>query len=184
MKTTSNEFSEEVGVAQRYKPLSTRREFVLQGVALLGSGYLSRSENSDATEGDASVTAPFEGAARVRVEGLKVDYTDRPLGLENCWPRLSWRLVSKERNVQQSAYRILVASSESALRAGRYDLWDSGKVESRKSFGIVYRGSPLVSRQRCWWAAQVWDEKKVPSELSQVSWWEMGLLSPKEWSAQ
>jgi len=72
-------------------------------------------------------------APRVRVVGLKVDNLDQPLGLENRFPRLSWQIESNERNIRQSAYRILVASSEEALEAGRGDLWDSGRIESPKS---------------------------------------------------
>src|SRR5262245_22469052 len=74
---------------------------------------------------------PQPQPARVRVVGLKVDHIDRPLGLENVHPRLSWRLESNERSVQQSAYRILVSSSRERLKRGRADLWDSGKVVSR-----------------------------------------------------
>src|SRR5262245_13154168 len=80
------------------------------------------------------------GEPRVRVVGLKVDHIDTPLAVENPRPRLSWRLESKVRNVRQSAYRVLVARSEAALRAGRAELWDSGKVSSRKSMGIEYQG--------------------------------------------
>ncbi|MBI4166538.1 MAG: family 78 glycoside hydrolase catalytic domain [Acidobacteria bacterium] len=122
--------------------------------------------------------------ARVRVVGPKVDYIDRPLGLENLRPCFSWRLESDARNVRQSAYRVLVASSESLLQRGQGDLWDSGKISSRKSFGIAYKGQALQSRQRCWWRVQVWDQAGQPSDPSVVSQWEMGLLSPGDWTAQ
>jgi alpha-L-rhamnosidase len=126
----------------------------------------------------------YARSVRVRVVDLKVDYLNTPLGLENLRPQLSWRLESSERNVRQSAYRILVASSEEALKEGRGDLWGSGKIESRKSFGIPYQGRALTSRQRCWWAVQIWDERDVASVPSAPSWWEMGLLGPREWIAQ
>jgi alpha-L-rhamnosidase len=121
---------------------------------------------------------------RVRVKDLKVDYLDEPLGLENLRPHLSWRLESDERNVRQSAYRVLVASEDATLRAGRGDLWDSGKVHSRKSIGIEYSGRRLISRQRCWWCVQVWDENGSASAASESSCWEMGLLESNDWAAQ
>jgi len=118
------------------------------------------------------------------VGGLKADYLDRPMGLENPLPQLSWRLESDKRNVRQTAYRVLVSRSEAALQAGNGDLWDSGRVQSRKSFGIRYQGERLASRQRCWWRVQVWDEREVATEPSIPSWWEMGLLDQKDWTAQ
>ena len=119
----------------------------------------------------------------MRVIGLKVDYLDCPLGLENRRPHLSWRLESSRRSVRQTAYRIKVALSEADLQSDQVDLWDSGIVESSKQFGIPYEGGELKSRQRCWWMVQVWDERKVVSE-STSAWWEMGLLDPKDWIAQ
>src|SRR5262245_15622346 len=133
---------------------------------------------SSATAGVAALKPTFAHATppRVRVVGLKVDYLDRPIGLENRRPLLSWRLESDARNVRQSAYRILVASDEALLRAGRGDLWDSGKIESKKSFGIPYRGRELTSRQRCWWSVRIWDDKRTAYESGEVSGWEVGLL--------
>jgi alpha-L-rhamnosidase len=122
--------------------------------------------------------------ARVRVVGLRTDYLDRPVGLENLSPRLSWRLESDARNVRQSAYRIWVASSEELLKSGRADLWESGKIRSRKSLGISYQGLTLTSRQRYWWQVQIWDERNKASAPSEVSWWEMGLLNPQDWIAE
>ncbi|WP_116810910.1 family 78 glycoside hydrolase catalytic domain [Steroidobacter cummioxidans] len=128
---------------------------------------------------------PLLGSSiRVRVAKLRTEYIDRPLGLETPNPRLSWQLESDARNVRQNAYRVLVASSEEALRAGHCDLWDSGKVNSRRSFGIPYQGRELASRQRCWWSVQVWDEHGEASPPSAPSWWEMGLLDPQDWTAQ
>jgi len=121
---------------------------------------------------------------RVRVVGLKVDFLDRPLGVENTRPQLSWRLESDARQVRQSAYRIWVASSEALLATGQADLWDSGRVTSRCSFGIRYAGKTLGSRQPCWWRVQIWDERKAASSLSAPSTWEMGLLKPADWSAR
>lgn len=124
------------------------------------------------------------GLARGRVTSLKVDYLDQPLGLENTHPVFSWRLESTQRNVSQSAYRLNVASSLEALQAGKADLWDTGEVRSRRSFGIAYSGRPLTSRERVWWAVQVWDERSQPWPRSDPAWWEMGLLDSKEWVAQ
>jgi alpha-L-rhamnosidase len=105
------------------------------------------------------------------------------MGLEQQVPRLSWELESDRRNVRQTAYRILVATSEDALESGRVNLWDSGTISSGISTGIAYGGFPLISRQRCVWCVQVWDEKGQPSDISDLSSWEMGLMSIGDWVA-
>jgi alpha-L-rhamnosidase len=131
-----------------------------------------------------TAVSPLELRPRVRVTGLKVDYLDHPVGLDNARPCLSWQLESDERNVQQSAYRILVGSSPRALVAGRSDLWDSGKVRSSESVCIEYAGRALNSRERYWWTVQVWDERDDAFAASEPCLWEMGLLDPNDWSAQ
>jgi alpha-L-rhamnosidase len=104
------------------------------------------------TAGVVSLTPSFafSNVDHLHAVALRVDYIDRPLGLDNPRPRLSWRLESNARNVRQSAYRIWVASSEAILNSGRGDLWDSGRVHSKGSFGVPYEGRELLSRERCW----------------------------------
>ena len=47
---------------------------------------------------------------------------------------------------------------------------------------VEYEGPRLTSGQRCYWRVQVWDAEDQPSDHSVVSWWEMGLLSPDDWT--
>src|SRR5437868_6835325 len=106
-----------------------RREFLISSGVSAGLAAVAPNLPAD--------TLKEEGEG-LRVVGLKVDYLDCALGLENPRPCLSWRLESSERNIRQSAYRILVASREDILESCRGDLWDSGIVHSRKSFGVQY----------------------------------------------
>ncbi|MBT4502849.1 MAG: hypothetical protein HOC74_34265, partial [Gemmatimonadetes bacterium] len=46
---------------------------------------------------------------------LTCEYAVNPLGIDIPKPRFGWLLTSSERDVMQSAYRILVASSEDRL---------------------------------------------------------------------
>lgn len=112
---------------------------------------------------------------------LRCEYLTNPLGIDVIRPRLSWALEATGRGRRQSAYHILVASSEQLLRAARGDLWDSGKVVSAESNHIVYGGRALRSSQRCWWSVRVWDEADTPSTYSNPAWWEMGLLHSRDW---
>lgn len=120
----------------------------------------------------------------VEVQNLRCEYLTNPLGIDATSPRLSWILSSGRRGEQQTAYRVLVASTTELLAQGRGDLWDSGKVASGESAQIVYAGGPLVSRQDCCWQVRAWDRDDKPSAWSPVAHWQMGLLQPADWGAQ
>jgi alpha-L-rhamnosidase len=97
---------------------------------------------------------------------------------------LSWELASAQRGERQTAYQILVASSQDIIAKDQGDLWDSGQVKSDQSNQLNYAGSTLKSGQACWWKVRVWDQTGEPSAWSPASSWSMGLLDPKDWQAQ
>ena len=95
--------------------------------------------------------------AAVTVGDLRCEHLQNPQGIDAAQPRLSWQLASGERSVQQSAYEILVASSEKKLAHDNGDLWASGKITSDDSILVPYAGQPLAARQECFWKIRVWD---------------------------
>ncbi len=101
--------------------------------------------------------------------------------VESQAPRLSWRTEASVSNWHQSAYRVLVASSEKGLKSDKGDLWDSGKMDSAESHNISYRGKALSSNAACFWKVQTWDSRGQASGWSQIGKWEMGLLATKDW---
>lgn len=120
----------------------------------------------------------------VKVQNLRCEYEVNPIGIDVLTPRLSWELGSDQRSQRQTAYHILVASTEDNLRKNQGDLWDSGKVASDQSVHIPYSGKPLSSRQTCYWKVRVWDREGKVSDWSKPAYWEMGLLQPSDWKAQ
>ena len=118
------------------------------------------------------------------VVGLSTEFIDSPLGVETLRPQLSWRIETRRRGMRQSAYQIEVANSAEALIADHADLWDSGRVASDVSIGVRYSGAALISRQRCFWRVRIWAENGTACTVSDVAWWEMGLLDPSDWSGQ
>ncbi|HEX8984629.1 MAG TPA: glycoside hydrolase family 78 protein [Bryobacteraceae bacterium] len=127
------------------------------------------------------------GAGTIRPEGLRCEYRGNPLGIDERVPRLSWRLVAVKpgsRGLAQSAYRVLAASTEAGLRAGKGDLWDTGKVRSDASAGVEYAGKPLASGMQVFWKVRVWDQQGRQSGWSGTARWSMGLLSPADWKAR
>lgn len=115
---------------------------------------------------------------------LRCEYFHDPLGIEERAPRLSWTLQSARRAERQSAYRVLVASSEERIARDDGDLWDTGKIESAAMAQIEYKGKPLMSRQRCFWKVRAWNRDGEPGPWSATARWEMGLLRPEDWSAK
>jgi alpha-L-rhamnosidase len=118
---------------------------------------------------------------KLSVAGLRCEYAANPLGVDRPVPRLSWQLQGAARGQKQTAYQILVASSEEKLRSGKGDLWDSGKVASGETVHVLYGGKPLASHQACFWKVQVWNEDDRVSRWSEAASWSMGVLDAKDW---
>jgi len=115
---------------------------------------------------------------------LTCEYATNPLGVDTPRPRFGWLLQSDKRSQLQSAYRVLIATSEKQLQANVGDKWDSGKVDSDRSVNVEYRGKPLASGEKCYWKVRVWDKLGRPSTWSQPGSFEMGLMKQSDWKAQ
>ena len=113
----------------------------------------------------------------------RCEYLVDPLGIDERSPRLSWQIESSRRGARQVAFRVLVASDAEKLGRQETDRWDSGRVESDQTAHVVYEGAPLVSRDRCFWCVEVWDEAGTPAR-SAPALWTMGLLEKSDWSAR
>ena len=122
-------------------------------------------------------------AGAATLSGLRCEYAENPLGIDVPHPRLSWTINSERRGEAQAAYQVLVASSRELLNADRGDVWDTGKVMSDQSINVPYGGSPLRSRQRCFWKVRIWDREGRATAYSETAWWESALLSPGDWKA-
>ena len=115
---------------------------------------------------------------------LRCEYLENPLGIDAAPPHLSWIVTGEGRARRQTAYQIIVAGGEAAIRAGRGEVWDSGKIVSAETSRISYVGPALASAARAWWAVRVWDENDQPSTWSVPAFWETGLLDSSEWHGQ
>lgn len=123
-------------------------------------------------------------AAGLTVTALHCEHRSNPLGIDLPQPRLSWVLQSSQRGDGQSAYQILVASSQALLDKNKGDLWDGGKVASDATVQIPFAGKPLNSSQQVFWKARVWDENGKVSRWSSPTTWTMGLLADADWRAK
>lgn len=105
------------------------------------------------------------------VEGLKVEYTATPIGIDNQRPRFSWQMNDKAQGAAQTAYQINVKDERGAA------VWNSGKVTSSSSLGVRYSGRALQPRTRYTWTVTVWNNGTTPEQAQATSWFETGLMS-------
>ena len=160
--------------AQRRSDGPNRRTFLAAGTAAGAGAALA-----------AATPAWAHGNGRdgsLTVHGLRVDDRSNALGIGNARPTFSWLLTGAGTDREQRAFQVRVASSIARLRSGHVDLWDSGRVESTDP-RTAYDGAALGSRSRALWQVRVWDENGRPSRWSPVATFELGLLSPSDWTA-
>ena len=119
----------------------------------------------------------------VTAKELRCEYRTSPLGIDIPNPHLSWVLDSDQRCQKQTAYQILVSSSEETLKQNKADLWDSAKVESDQSIHAVYAGKKLTSQMQCFWKVRVWDKDSKVSAWSEPAMWKMSPLKNETWNA-
>ena len=114
---------------------------------------------------------------------LRSEYLDNPVGIDVKKPRFSWQIqvVDDTRGCKQSAYQILVASSQENLDNNIGNLWDSKKVSSNKSVLISYDGTALTSGTKCYWKTKVWTNEDKETAWSKTAFFSMGLLEENDW---
>ncbi|KAF5010321.1 hypothetical protein FDECE_3526 [Fusarium decemcellulare] len=115
----------------------------------------------------------------LRVNGLK-----EPMGMDSPNPEFQWRLM--EISAAENAHPQVI------LRVSRSNNFDSETLEWESStinveegqVNVRYEGKPLESRTRYYWSIGIWDEVTNTFNFSAQSWFEMGLLTPDDWTAK
>ena len=123
-------------------------------------------------------------AARQCLEAreLTCEYAADPLGLQCARPRFRWTLASEQRDQQQTAYQVLVASRPELLRPGAADRWDSGKVSAPSGTAATYAGRPLSSGETCHWSVRCWNGGDRVGACAAPARFELGLLQEADWT--
>ena len=125
-----------------------------------------------------------------------VEYQDGSQPLATAEPRFSWNYQADVRDVRQTSYRIIVASTEENARDNVGDLWDSKAIPSDRMLLIPYQGKALGSRDQAYWKVITTVTYRQESDVtnptglldttieSKISHFEISLLSPDDWYAQ
>ncbi|WP_091380507.1 family 78 glycoside hydrolase catalytic domain [Mucilaginibacter mallensis] len=121
-------------------------------------------------------------AQTLKVANLQCEYESNPMGIEASSPKLSWKLQSAERNIMQTAYRILVSDNIESLDKNIGNTWDSKHINSSTSIEVAYKGRPLLSAKTYYWKVTVWDNHQHMSAWSEIAKWQMGLLTLADWA--
>jgi len=76
--------------------------------------------------------------ADITVHRLTCNFSERPLGTDSSEPLLGWQIRSSGRNIVQSAFHILVATSIEELKENKGTVWDSEKTNPEQSINGGY----------------------------------------------
>lgn len=112
---------------------------------------------------------------------LLVNSKESPKTIESQQPLFSWVVNAEGFNKSQSAYHILVASSEDKLNNNQGDVWDSKEIKNNISTHVKYNGAPLQALQTYYWKVRIWDENEVSSNWSNSQKFKMGLIKEANW---
>ena len=117
--------------------------------------------------------------AQLKITNPRCENRVNPLGLDMASPRFSWQLQSDQPNQVQTAYQIRVG-----LKNSKSEIWNSGKQMSAQSVFVPYAGDALHSATLYRWQVRVWDKHGREGPWSDWSYWQMGLLSSRDWKAK
>lgn len=114
-----------------------------------------------------------------RPTGLMTELLTQPnkTTLTTPHPVLAWIVPLTHQGDFQTAYQILVASSQEKLSENRADMWNSGKVISHRSINVRYAGHPLQSDHTYYWEVRTWNSQNESSAFSKPQKFKTGTLS-------
>lgn len=125
-------------------------------------------------------SAVYEKPSELKTENMR-----NPICIDSKNPKFSWKYLSSDNGVTQTAYRIIVSSDEEKLNNDVGDMWDSGKVISDKQYAVKYNGLTLESTTKYYWKVQVYNnDSDNASDWSENASFETALLNQSDFKAK
>jgi len=121
---------------------------------------------------------PGEVVSDVTISAVRFEHHRDAFGIGETRPRLSWIIATTARGWRQAGYEVEAYRSDGQL-CDR-----TGRVESDQSVLVSWPFAPLSSRERLTVRVRVWGLDEQPSEWSDFSPVEAGLLHADDWAAQ
>ena len=92
--------------------------------------------------------------------GLMVDLLSSPeeAVITNPVPLFSWMIDDERHGARQTAWQVMVASSEKIILREEADMWNSGRNRSDRSVNVPFGGEPLEPFKTYWWRVRIWDK--------------------------
>jgi hypothetical protein len=115
----------------------------------------------------------------LKIISTTIDNMEEASGVNPASFNFSWKMISDERNVKQTAYQVQVSSENDF--AERNLVWNSGKTDSEKSILINYEGQKLQPGTSYLWKVKTWDNYGNESDWSETKSFITGLFSESEW---
>ncbi|HTV61279.1 MAG TPA: alpha-L-rhamnosidase C-terminal domain-containing protein [Verrucomicrobiae bacterium] len=124
-----------------------------------GSYFLMASNNPPGLGGQTSSSSPAALtvlADSSPISGMICELLGHPeeTVITAAAPKFGWIYQASFRNDYQTAYRIIVASSQALAAADTGDMWDSGFISNSNSLNVVYAGSALQPGSSYYWRVQ------------------------------
>ena len=121
--------------------------------------------------GTVPVSAAQTQIPQTQILGLTAEYLTNPVGIEADSIHFAWKMKSGRIGAKQTAYQIVVKDGGSVV-------WDSKKVESDASTGIVCKEA-LAEGTQYDWTVTVWDDKG--KAVTQNATFETGVTNQQDW---
>ncbi|GGH10240.1 alpha-L-rhamnosidase [Sphingobacterium alkalisoli] len=118
-------------------------------------------------------------SAQLRIREVTIEGRKNPLGINTLKPSFSWKLTSRQSNVEQAAYRIQVAKQPRFERTSEL-VWDSNWRTSDRSLFNPYEGDDLAPGTTYAVLISVKDNKGRTAK-SNVAYFHTGLITGTDW---
>jgi alpha-L-rhamnosidase len=124
------------------------------------------------------LVAAAQSISPAQVVSLKCEHLERPLGIDNPSPRMSWKMMDERAGALQTAYAVSLGTDSLSLATGKGNVWDSGRIMTA-DMAIQCVGT-LKSFTKYFWRVAVWDRDGLETR-SAITSFETAFLQDAVW---